>query len=57
MFSPLCNNWMIVIGDGKARGQRMMTDKITELDQQKFEMFMKKTKVNNVGWITLGKKM
>ena len=27
------NNWMIIIGDGKARGQRMMTEKINELDQ------------------------
>ena len=27
------NNWMIVIGDGKAREHRMMTDKIIELDQ------------------------
>ena len=27
------NNWMIVIGDGKARGHRMMTDKIIKLDQ------------------------
>ena len=27
------NNWMIVISDGKARGYKMMTDKITELDQ------------------------
>ena len=25
------NNWMIVIGDGKARGHKMMTDKIIEL--------------------------
>ena len=27
------NNWMIILGDGKARGQRMLTDKINELDQ------------------------
>ena len=27
------NNWMIIIGDEKARGQRMMTEKINELDQ------------------------
>ena len=27
------NNWMIVSSDGKARGYKMMTDKITELDQ------------------------
>ena len=27
------NNWMIVLGDGKARGQRMITEKINELDQ------------------------
>ena len=61
------NNWMIVIGDGKAKGHRMMTDKIVELDQllipsnqmkkKEAERFMKKTKVNNEGWITLGKKM
>ena len=60
-------NWMIVIEDGKARGHRMMTDKIIELDQllipsnqmtkKEVERFMKKKKVNNEGWITLGKKM
>ena len=27
------NNWMIILGDGKAKGQRMLTDKINELDQ------------------------
>ena len=27
------NNWMIVIGDGKSKGHKMMTDKIIELDQ------------------------
>ena len=27
------NNWMIVLGDGKAKGQRMIIDKINELDQ------------------------
>ena len=26
------NNWMIIIGDGKTKGQRMMTEKINELD-------------------------
>ena len=61
------NNWMIVIGDGKARGHSMMTDKIIELDQllipfsqmtkQEAKRFMKKTKVNNEGWITLEKQM
>ena len=61
------NNWMIVIGDGKSRGHRMMIDKIIELDQllippsqmtkKEAERFMKKIKVNNEGWITLGKKM
>ena len=61
------NNWMIILGDGKARGQRMLTDKINELDQllmpasqmTKTEAikFMKKTKSDNEGWITLGKKM
>ena len=45
----------------------MMTDKIIELDQllnssnqitkKEVERFMKKTKGNNEGWITLGKKM
>ena len=58
---------MIVIGDGKARGHRRMTNKIIELDQllipssqmtkKEAERFMTKTKVNNEGWITLGKKM
>ena len=61
------NNWMIVLGDGKARGHRMMSDKIIELDQllipsthmtkKEAKRFMKKTKSNNEGWITLGKKM
>ena len=27
------NNWMIAISDGKARGHKMMSDKIIELDQ------------------------
>ena len=53
------NNWMIVIGDGKVRGHRMMIDKIIELDQllipssqmtkKEAERFMKKIKVNNEG--------
>ena len=61
------NNWMIILGDGKARGQRMLTDKINELDQllmpasqmTKTEAikFMKKTKSDSEGWISLGKKM
>ena len=61
------NNWMIVIGDGKVRGHKMMTDKIIELDQllipsnqmtkNEAAKFMKKIKNNNKGWITLGKKM
>ena len=61
------NNWMKIIRDGKARGHEMMTDKIIELDQllissshmtkKEDEKFMKKAKVNNEGWITLGKKM
>ena len=61
------NNWMIILGDGKARGQRMITDKINDLDQllkpasqmKKTEAirFMKKTKSDSEGWITLGKKM
>ena len=60
-------NWVIIIGNGKARGQRMMTKKINELDQlllpanhmtkHEAAKFMKKTKSNNEGWITLGKKM
>ena len=58
---------MIVIGDGKARGHRMMIDKIIELDQllipssqmtkKEAERLIKKTKNNNECWITLGKKM
>ena len=61
------NNWMIILGDRKARGQRMITDKINELDEllmpasqmTKTEAikFMKKTKSDSEGWITLGKKM
>ena len=61
------NNWMIVIGDGKARGQIMITNKINELDQllmlasqitkNEAIKFMKKTKSDSEGWITLGKKM
>ena len=27
------NNWMIVLGDGKSKGQRMITEKVNELDQ------------------------
>ena len=60
------SNWMILISDGKARGYRMMNEKITELDQlifpasqamrAKATRIMKKTKVNNEGWITIGKK-
>ena len=61
------NNWMIVLGDGKARGQRMIIEKINELDQlllpasqmtkNEATRFMKKTKSDDEGWITLGKKM
>ena len=61
------NNWMIVLDDGKARGQKMITKKINELDQllmpasqmtkNEAIKFMKNTKNNNEGWITLGKKM
>ena len=61
------NNWLIVIGDGKARGHTMMTDKIIEVDQllitssqmtkKEYERFMKKKKVNNEGWIVPEKKM
>ena len=56
---------MIVLGDGKARGQRMITEKINELDQLLLSTsqmikndairFMKKTKSDNEGWITLGR--
>ena len=58
---------MIIISNGKARGQIMMTEKINELDQllllasqmtkDEAAKFMKKTKNNNESWITLGKKM
>ena len=58
------NNWMIVLGDGKARVQRMITDKINKLDQlllpasqmtkNEAIKFMKKTKSDSEGWITLG---
>ena len=61
------NNWMIVLGDGKVRGQRMITYKINELDQlllptsqitkNEAIKFMKKTKSDSEGWITLRKKM
>ena len=55
------NKWM------EARRQRMMTEKINELDQlllsashmtkDEATKFMKKTKNNNEGWITFEKKM
>ena len=58
---------MINIGDGKVIGQRMMTEKINELDQllllvnqmtkNEVAKFIKKTKSNDEGWINLGKKM
>ena len=58
---------MIVTGDGKVRGHKMMTDKIIELGQLLFPSnqmikneaakFMKKTKNDNEGRITIGKKM
>ena len=58
---------MIVLGDGKARGQRMITGKINELDQLLLPAsqmtknedikFMKKTKSDSEDWITLVKKM
>ena len=61
------NNWMIVLVDGKAREQRMIIDKINELDQllmpasqmtkNEAIKLMKKTKSDNEDWITLGKKM
>ena len=53
------NNWMIVLGDGKAKGQRMITDKINELDQllllasqmtkNEATKFMKNTKSDSEG--------
>ena len=61
------NNWMIILGNGKARGQRMITDKTNELDQMLLPAsqmtkneaikFMKKTKSDNEDWITLEKNM
>ena len=61
------SNWMIIIGYGKARGHRMLNEKIAEIDQPiiptnqmtKVEAvrIMKKTKNDNEGWITIGKKM
>ena len=58
---------MIVLGDGKARGQRIIIDKINELDQllmpasqmtkNEAIKFIKRTKSDSEGWITLGKKM
>ena len=58
---------MIVLGDGKSRGQRIIIEKVNELDQllllasqmtkNEAIKFMKKTKNDNEGWITLGKKM
>ena len=61
------NNWMIILGDGKSRGQRMITGKINELDQllmpscqmtkNEAIKFMKKTNSDSEDWITLGKKM
>ena len=63
----MSNNWMIVIGDGKARGHKMMTGKIIELDQLLFPSsqmtkneavnFLKNTKNDIEGWITIGKKL
>ena len=57
---------MIVLGDGKAKGQRMIIDKINELDQllmpasqitkNEAIKFMKKTKSDSEGSITLGKR-
>ena len=58
---------MILIGDGKARGYRMINEKITKLDQLIFlasqamrteaAKITKKIKKNNEGWMTIGKKM
>ena len=56
---------MIIVGDGKVRGHRMITEKIMELDQliiptsqmtkNEASRFMKKTKKDNEGRITIGK--
>ena len=61
------NNWMILIGDGKAKGFRMLNKKIAKLDQLIFPAsqvmkiesvrIMKKTKVNKKDWITIAKKI
>ena len=61
------SNLMMLIGDGESRGYRMMNENITKLDQLIFPASqamrteatktMKKTKKNNKGWITIGKKM
>ena len=63
----LTNNWMIIIGNRKVRGQKMMAEKINELDwlllptsqmtRVEVERVVKKTKYNSEGWITIGKKM
>ena len=61
------NKWIIITGDEKARGHKIIAEKIIELDQliipasqmTKIEAtrVMKKTKNNSEGWITLEKKM
>ena len=62
------NNWIIVLRDGKSKGQRMIIEKkINELNQLLLTVsqmtkneairFMKKTKNDNESWITLRKKM
>ena len=53
------NNWMIVLSDGKVKGQIMITEKINELYQllllasqmttNEATRFMKKTKNDNEG--------
>ena len=58
---------MIIVGDRKAKGQKMMIEKINELDQlllpasqmirAEAEKVMKKTKNNSEGWIPIGKNM
>ena len=53
------NNWMIIIGDGKVRGHRMLNEKIVEIDQliihasqttkEEAVRIMKKDKKDNEG--------
>ena len=52
------NNSIIIIGDGKARGHKIITEKIIVLDQLIIPVSqMTKIEAASEGWITLGKKM